>query len=497
MNRRSSYSFYLKLYLKFGLKFYLTYFLQPREEEKKMTKRQKKENRELILSGNLITAILTLCIPIVINSFIQTMYNLTDTYWLGKIGTDPMAAITLVTPVQNIVVNFGSGITTAGAILISQYIGAGNKADAKRMAEQIFLCSMLFSLLCAGICYLATPSIVSWLGAEGAVQKLSETYLRIVILDMPFLYLINIFTAVHQSQGDTMRPMLLNLFGIILNMVFDPLFMLGLDMGIAGAAFATLLAKVPCAGIAFFALSNRKKEIFIDLKDLHFEKEKLLSIVQIGFPTALGGSTMQLGFLLMTRNVYRYGTLAVAAYGIGNRINSLITMPSNAMGSATGTIVGQNMGAGQIDRVQRTCILARRMTVIFLFIGGLILSRDFVADKIVRIFSKDEAVVPLAVEYLSILAICCWTNGFYNVHTGLFQGTGHTMITMAVDVSRLWVFRFLVLFICETVFQMGVQSIWYAVVISNASSALLLWVLYRTGLWKKNKVKIKKERAEG
>ena len=223
MNRRSSYSFYLKLYLKFGLKFYLTYFLQPREEEKKMTKRQKKENRELILSGNLITAILTLCIPIVINSFIQTMYNLTDTYWLGKIGTDPMAAITLVTPVQNIVVNFGSGITTAGAILISQYIGAGNKADAKRMAEQIFLCSMLFSLLCAGICYLATPSIVSWLGAEGAVQKLSETYLRIVILDMPFLYLINIFTAVHQSQGDTMRPMLLNLFGIILNMFFNSL----------------------------------------------------------------------------------------------------------------------------------------------------------------------------------------------------------------------------------------------------------------------------------
>ncbi len=461
-----------------------------------MKKGQRKENRELILSGNLVTAILTLCIPIVINSFIQTMYNLTDTYWLGKIGTDPMAAITLVTPVQNIVVNFGGGITTAGAILISQYIGAGSKSDAKKMAGQIFICAMLFSTICASVCYLVTPNIVSWLGAEGAVQKLSETYLRIVIMDMPFLYLINIFTAVNQSQGDTMRPMLLNLFGILLNMIFDPLFMIGLNLGIAGAAWATLLAKVPCAIIAFFALCNKKKEIFIDLKELHFEKEKLLSIIQIGLPTALGGSTMQFGFLLMTRNVYQYGTLAVAAYGIGNRINSLITMPSNAMGSATGTIVGQNMGAKQLERVQHTYILARRMTVTFLFIGGLILSRNIVATKIVQIFSKDEDVILLAVEYLSILAICCWTNGFYNILNGLFQGTGHTIVTMVIDVTRLWIFRFLILFICETVFQMGVQSIWYAVVISNASSAFLLWMLYQTGLWKKNKVKIKNTEAK-
>lgn len=455
-----------------------------------MAKRQKKENRELILSGNLVTAILTLSIPIVMNSFIQTMYNLTDTYWLGKIGTDPMAAITLVTPVQNIVVNFGSGITTAGAILISQYIGAGNKADAKKMAGQIFTCAIWFAIICSVVCFFATPGIVRWLGAEGMVQQLSETYLRIVIMDMPFLYLINIFTAVNQSQGDTMRPMLLNLFGILLNMILDPLFMVVLELGIAGAAWATLLAKVPCAGIAFFALCNKKKEVFLDFRDLHLEKEKLLSIIQIGLPTALGGSTMQLGFLLMTRNVYRYGTLAVAAYGIGNRINSLITMPSNAMGSATGTIVGQNMGARQIERVQRTYFLASRMTVAFLFIGGLILSRNIVANGMVRIFSKDEAVIPLAVEYLSILAICCWTNGFYNVQNGLFQGTGHTMVTMAVDVSRLWVFRFLILYLCETVFQMGVQSIWYAVVISNASSAFILWILYKTGLWKKNRVRM-------
>ena len=101
-------------------------------------KTAKKYNPDLILHGNLIRAILSLAIPVVINSFLQTMYNLTDTYWLGKIGTEQLAAINLVTPMQNIITNFGSGITVAGAVLIAQYIGAGEKEDARSMANQIF-----------------------------------------------------------------------------------------------------------------------------------------------------------------------------------------------------------------------------------------------------------------------------------------------------------------------------------------------------------------------
>ena len=98
----------------------------------------KKVNRELILSGNMVRAILSLAIPVVINSFLQTMYNLTDTYWLGKLGTAELAAINLVTPVQSMVVNFGSGITVAGSVLIAQYLGAKKDADARSMANQIF-----------------------------------------------------------------------------------------------------------------------------------------------------------------------------------------------------------------------------------------------------------------------------------------------------------------------------------------------------------------------
>lgn len=457
----------------------------------KMAKQIRGNNREVILNGSIVKAILTLSIPIVINSFIQTMYNLTDTFWLGKLGTNPMAAITLVSPVQNIIVNFGQGITLAGAILISQYIGARDEDNAKDMGNQLFICAMIFSIVCAGGCFLGSPAIIKWLGADGEIFNLSKTYLQIVIMDMPFLFLINLYTAVNQSQGDTIRPMLLNLAGICLNMILDPLFMVQFHWGIAGAAWATLLAKVPCAFLAACSLFTKKEGVYLNLKNFHFHRDKLQNIVRIGLPTAIGGSTMQFGFLLMSRNVYKYGPIAVAAYGIGNRINGLITMPSNAMGSATATIVGQNVGARQIDRAEKAYQLSRKIAVIFLFVGGLILSRPVIATPIVKIFSSDFEVIQLGTEFLSILAICCWTNGVYNSTTGLFQGTGHTMVTMMVDATRLWVFRFLTLYICEHVLHMGVQSIWYSVVVSNAISALILWILYRAKIWKKEVIKLK------
>ena len=107
-----------------------------------------KVNKELILSGNMYRAIMSIAVPVMINSFLQTMYNLTDTYWLGKLGTDELAAINLVTPMQNIVLNFGSGITVAGSVLIAQYLGARMVEEAKKMATQIFACAMIFAFSC-------------------------------------------------------------------------------------------------------------------------------------------------------------------------------------------------------------------------------------------------------------------------------------------------------------------------------------------------------------
>ncbi len=450
----------------------------------------KTKNSDLILRGNIVKAILLLAIPLVINNLIQSMYNLTDAFWLGKLGSDYQAAITLVSPIQNIIVNFGQGITVAGSILIAQYVGAGDIKNGKQMVVQIFTCAMIFSIVCAFFCFLFTPSIIQWLGAEEDVFDFSVLYLRIVILDMPFLFLINLFTAVNQAQGDTIKPVILNLSGILLNMILDPLFMMIFGWGIAGAAASTLLAKIPCACFAYIQLRSKKNDFRISFNGFRFDKGKLKTIVKIGLPTAIGGSTMQFGFLLMSKNVLEYGDLAVAAYGIGNRINGIISMPSTATGSAVSTIVGQNLGAGNTERAEKAYKTARRMIVIFLFSGGMILSSSPVSTTVVKIFSDEKQVITWAAEFLSVMAFCCFTNGIHDTTKGLFQGSGHTLILMFVDAARLWVFRFATIYVGREWLSMDVECIWYSVVVSNAISAFILWVLYKMKVWKKNSVKI-------
>jgi len=200
---------------------------------------------------------------------------------------------------------------------------------------------------------------------------------------------------------------------------------------------------------------------------------------------------MQFGFLLMSKNVAKYGTVALASYGIGNKINGLISLPSNAMGSATGTIVGLNVGANQYDRAEKAYRMARNASVLFLFTGGLLLSNHTINQAVVSIFSNNEEVISFAGDFLMVMAICSWTNGVHNSTNGLFQGTGHTMITMVIEASRIWVFRFATLFVCEVVFDMALASIWYSVVVSNACAALILWILYKLGIWKRVVIKVK------
>lgn len=440
----------------------------------------------MLTNGNIIHALLMLSVPIIITNFLQNMYNLTDTYWLGKIGTVPQAAISMVSPIQSTVMGFGQGITMAGSILLAQYIGANRVRSAKLMANQLFLCAMIFSVFSAAALSAVTPLLTSWMGANGEIYTLGNIYLRIVVLDTPFLFIINIFGAVSQSQGNTVFPMLLNLLGIILNMILDPLFMITFNMGIGGAALATLLAKVPCAAIALAVLTNKNKSIYLRLKFMRPNIKKIKRIVTLGLPTAIGNSAMQFGFVLMSKSVYAFGSSAMAAYGVGNKINGLITLPANALGSATATIVGQNIGAGNTKRAVTGYKCAVIIGMGLLFTLGIILSRTPVAAFIAHIFTSDAEVLPMAVDFISIMAFWCFTNSIYNCTVGLLNGTGKTKITMMVEAARLWVFRFMTIFFCQNILHMAVESIWYSVVVSNGLSALVLLILYLTRVWEKN-----------
>jgi len=463
----------------------------PKTGEAETVKTQKKTDRtELILHGSLWKAMLMIAVPVVLNSFLQTLYNLTDTYWLGRIGKEALGAINLVTPLQNIIVTFGSGFTVAGAVLIAQFVGAGKPERARKMANQILTAALLFCAVCVSVLVLLSPVLITWLGADGAVWDNAVAYLRLVSLDIPFLFVVNLYQSVRQAQGDTVSPMLLNLLGISLNMVLDPLLMVTWHMGAAGAALATVIAKAVPALVAIRLLCRRKEAMRLDRRMMKPEKQMLKEVVRIGLPTALGSSAFQLGFLLMSSTALSYGVDSLAAYGLANKANTLNSLPANGIGAAVATIVGQNMGAGQVKRAQKGYWIGTVSIVVWLLCTGYVMSRPAVSSAIAGIFSDDATVTAMAAEFLALMAMWTWNNGMVDTTSALFRGSGHTEITMISDAARIWVFRFATLFVCQHILDLGVRSVWYSVVWSNGLTALLLMILYFTGIWKKNRVKI-------
>ena len=237
-------------------------------------------------------------------------------------------------------------------------------------------------------------------------------------------------------------------------------------------------------GIYYYNTSFNNHSLFIPWN-------KIKKIISVGLPTALGSSAMQFGFVLMSKNVYVFGSSAMAAYGVGNKINGIITLPANALGSATSTIVGQNLGAGQIKRAEKGYKTATIVGMGLLFIMGMILSRPAVSTIIVNIFTSDNTVVPMAVDFISIMSFWCFTNSVYNCTVGLLNGSGKTKITMIIEATRLWVFRFATIFFCQNILHMGVESIWYSVVVSNGLSALILLIVYTTRIWEKDSLGVR------
>lgn len=429
-----------------------------------------------ILVGNVYKALILLAVPIMLNNLLQTVYNLTDTFWLGRLGAEHMAAITLVSPLQSFITSFGGGLTAGGTVILSHNFGAGNKANCRNTANQIFMLMMAFSVIACMILFFGCGPILRGMGARGNVLSYAAQYQRIMAADIPLIYMTSLYNIVHNAAGRTGKPLALNLIGIIVNMVLDPLFIVVFGWGASGAASATVLAKLPCAVIAMALLTRKKTDIRIRPFKIKPDMKIMLSIAKVGLPMAIGNSAMQLGFVLMSKSVMAYGTTAVAAYGIGNKINGLVSTPSSAMSNAVSIMSGQSKGAEMKKRGISAMTAGMGMMVGLLIVTGFVISRPAVATALASFFSADKSVIPDTVNFLGVMAAMAWTNGIYDSAKGYLNGQGRTVSTVTINAMRIWLFRFAILFLCQRLMGMGVESIWYAVTYSNATASVVMGV---------------------
>ncbi len=439
--------------------------------------------RQLILNGSMNKVILTLATPIMFNNFIQTLYTLADTYWVSnKLGTTEVAAITLVFPIIFLTLSLGMGVNVAGTALISQYIGSEEKKNAKRVAGQMFCFSLLLSIVLSIIGFFATPLIVKAMGGKGDVLKYATQYLQIMFFEVPAIFMIFVYSAIKQGQGDTLTPMIYNVCGVVLNIILDPIFIVTLGLGIRGVAFATIFSRTIFAVYAIYTLFTPNDGISLNIKDLKIEKDVLSRIIKIGLPASLGQSASAFGFIFLNAFVISYGSDTLAAFGIGNRINSLVLMPVMGIGSALATIIGQNLGANQKERANLAFKSAMKLSTLFMAVGAVIL---FMLSKtVVAIFIKDDPVVfQQSTEYLRLISASLPLMGFFQVFVGTFQGSGHTLYAMIMDMGRLWGLRIPLIIVFGKLTTLGSSGVWYAMVLSNALICVVGVVIYLVGNW--------------
>ncbi|MCK5128369.1 MAG: MATE family efflux transporter [Clostridiales bacterium] len=449
-----------------------------------MTKSISKEDkrRDFILGGNLYKIIIKLALPIMLSNLIQTVYSLTDTYFVSTIGDNQVAAVGFVWPMIFLYMALGMGISIGAMAIMSQRIGAKDDAGAVEVAGQTLSFMFIISGILALVGYLVAPWLIRVLGGEGIIYSDGLKYSRLIIVGMPMMYFYFAFQAIKQAEGNMLTPMLILVGSVVLNMILDPLFIIVFKWGVEGAALATTLSRLAAVIVVVIIIwKNKNSRIHEAIKHLKLKKDVVMEIVKVGMPTAIGRMTSSVGFMIMNMFVISYGAHIMTAFVLGNRITSLVMMPAFGIGSATTTIIGQNMGAGNLSRCKET-LKKTLVTSVGISLIGMALIYIF-KSGIIGIFTSTEAVLTSAKKFTDIVILTLPLMAIFQVMSGFFIGTKHTTTSMTADIARLWVFRIPMIILFKYVFHMDEYAIWYPMIISNLLTCIILTIVYATKRW--------------
>ncbi len=448
-------------------------------------------SRDEILHGPIIKTLFKLGWPIMISSLLGTAYTLADTFWLGRLehSMNAVAALQISWPIIFFLISLAFGFGSAGIALISQYTGARRQKDAEKTAGQVILVSLIFGTVMAIIGVFLSPFIVASLGLEQEVSRFSIQYMRIIFLGIPFTFGTFTFGFIMRAYGDSFTPMIVEGLAVTLNIILDPFLIFGIgifpEMGVAGAALASVLTQGLGTLLAFYLLFNGKVGICLKLHHLFPDKKKISKIIKIGVPASIGHSATGFGFFMLMYVIALLpnNTLALASYGVGDRILNLIFISINGLSAGISVILGQSIGAGDIIRAENA--VKKGIYVMFLILVGCALFVYALKTDIISFFIKDADVIAEGAVFLRYTLIGIPFYGLFSGINAAFRGSGHNVPSMAIEISRLWLLRIPIVYILGIYMGMGTTGVWIGMATSNIISAIIGVAIFKTGIWKK------------
>ncbi len=446
----------------------------------KMSKDDKK--RYLILKdSNIYKGLLIMALPLMLNNFLKTFHDFIDMFFVGRIpgrGTEAIEAIQLTFPVVFTFLALGIGLMVAGTALISQFIGSDQLEDARKYASQLLVLSFILGVILNIVSYFGAPYFFDLMGVDpGYTYDGAVSYLQWRAFELPVLFMFFSYMATRQASGDTISPVIISGTAIVLNTILSPILITTFGFGVAGAAMATLFANVVVMPVAIYSLFFAKSGVTVTFKYMRLEMGVVRDIVRTAVPASLGQAITAIGFGVMNAVIYDYGDSTLAAFGVGNRIVSMLLHPVMAIGGVVSAYIGQNIGAQNTARAKLTFRKAMILSTGLMAVGAFAFL--FIRRPLAGLFIVDNPIaLQLASDYMFFILIGLPLMGVFQTFMGTYNGTGNTHFSFILSVTRLWLIRVPLVIFMRDFTNLGASGIWYAMLVSNFLIAIVGFFLY-------------------
>lgn len=440
--------------------------------------------------GSITRNLLSLSWPMIVLEGLWVAGLTLDMIWVGRLGAAAIAGVGIATIVIMVVVSAKAGLDVGARAIVARSVGAGDTEGAGEVARQALLVSAAYGAITAAIGAVFAEAILGLLGLEADVIAEGTAYMRVMLAGWIGWSVWMTAYGIMQASGDAVTPMRIAVLFRILHMPLSPFLVFGWGvfpgLGVSGAAASYVATQGLGTLIGLWVLFSGRTRLRLSMTGLHLDRGIIWRIVRIGIPASITGIQRTFGNLVFAWLMAPFGTLAVAAHSLVQRIEMLLFLPSIGLGLGAGVLVGQNLGARQPERAERSAWWGTGLVEVFVLVAGAVLVAR--AGDVIGVFSSDSSLQGLASTFLKIAVVGYLALGFVIVLPQCITGAGDTMPAMIISLGMVWLLQLPLAYYLPKAAGFGVYGVRWALVVGTVAGAAAFALYFRTGRWKRTRV---------
>lgn len=441
-------------------------------------------------TGNLNRAIVLLAIPMVLEMVLESLFAVVDVFWVSHLGADAVATVGLTESLLSLIFAVGFGLGLSTTAMVARRIGEKDAPGAAVAGVQAIILGLATSLIIGVPCWIYAPRLLQVMGASPQIVATGSGYTRIALGGCVAVLMLFLNNAIFRGAGDAAVAMRLLWVSNIINLVLDPCLIFGWGpfpkLGVTGAALATFTGRSIGVLYQFYRLLRGTERIHILLSQIRVNLRVLLRLIRVSLTGILQFAVADVSWIGLVRIVSLFGSAALAGYTIAIRIVIFVILPSWGLSNAAATLVGQNLGAKRPERAEQSVWCTGLYNMLFL--GSVGVFFIFFAEPIIRLFTSDPAVVPLAVSCLRILSYGNVGYAYGMVMLQAFNGAGDTITPTIVNFFGFCLLELPLAYTLAVPLRLRTSGAYYAIVFSEGAIAVAGVLLFRRGRWKRQQI---------